>query len=87
MRNYLGPHHTRIQDTRNQRPQTGSLPESHGAATRERRSNPGILFFIAMTIFWRFVMFVVTGLLQRGLNWRFYLDPKIHATKGLLQER
>jgi len=32
-------------------------------------------------------MFVVTSLLQRGLNWRFYLDPKIHATKGLLQER
>ncbi len=28
-------------------------------------------------------MFVATSLLQRRLNWRFYLDPKIHAV-GLL---
>ncbi len=28
-------------------------------------------------------MFVVTSLLQHRVNWRFYLDPKIHAA-GLL---
>ena len=43
----------------------------------------GIPFFIAMTIFRGFVMFVVTSILQHRLNWRVYLDPKIHAA-GLL---
>ena len=43
----------------------------------------GIPFFVAMTIFWAFVMIVVTSLLQHRLNWRFYLDPKIYAA-GLL---
>jgi len=43
----------------------------------------GIPFFVAMTIFWGFVMFVVTSLLQHRVNWRFYLDPKIHAA-GLM---
>jgi hypothetical protein len=43
----------------------------------------GIPFFVAMTVFWGFVLFVVTSILQRRLNWRFYIDPKIHAA-GLL---
>jgi hypothetical protein len=43
----------------------------------------GIPFFVAMSIFWGFVMFLVTSLLQHRLNWRFYSEPKIHAP-GLL---
>jgi hypothetical protein len=39
----------------------------------------GIPFFVAMTIFWAFVILGATSLLQHRLNWRFYLDPKIHA--------
>jgi len=36
-----------------------------------------------MTVFWGIVLFVVTSLLERRLNWRFYDDPRIHAA-GLL---
>jgi hypothetical protein len=36
-----------------------------------------------MTIFWGIVIFVFTSLLEQRLNWRFYLDPRIHAM-GLL---
>ena len=43
----------------------------------------GIPFFIAMATFWGLVLFVVTSLLERRLNWRFYADAKIHAA-GLL---
>jgi hypothetical protein len=43
----------------------------------------GIPFFVAMTIFWAFIIFGATSLLQHRLNWRFYFDPKIHAV-GLL---
>ena len=40
-------------------------------------------FFVLMTVFWGIVLFVVTSLLERRLNWRFYADPRIHAP-GLL---
>ncbi len=40
-------------------------------------------FFVLMTVFWGIVLFVVTSLLERRLNWRFYADPRIHAA-GLL---
>jgi hypothetical protein len=43
----------------------------------------GIPFFVFMTVFWGIVLFVVTSLLERYLNWRFYADPRIHAG-GLL---
>jgi hypothetical protein len=43
----------------------------------------GIPFFALMTVFWGIVLFVVTSLLERRLNWRFYADPRIHAA-GLL---
>jgi len=43
----------------------------------------GIPFFVVMTVFWGFVLVVVIILLQRRLNWRFYIDPQIHAV-GLL---
>lgn len=43
----------------------------------------GIPFFVVMTFFWGFVMFLVTSLLHHRLNWRFYLDPTNHAA-GLL---
>jgi hypothetical protein len=36
-----------------------------------------------MTVFWGIVLFVVTSLLERRLNWRFYAGPRIHAS-GLL---
>ena len=43
----------------------------------------GIPFFVFVAIFWAIVLFAVTSLLERRLNWRFYADPRIHAA-GLL---
>jgi hypothetical protein len=43
----------------------------------------GIPFFVFMTFFGGIVFFVVTSLLERRLNWKFYADPRIHAA-GLL---
>jgi ABC-type arginine transport system permease subunit len=43
----------------------------------------GIPFFVVMTVFWGIVLFVVTSLLERRLDWRFYADPQTHAA-GLL---
>ncbi|PYT34270.1 MAG: hypothetical protein DMG58_05275 [Acidobacteria bacterium] len=43
----------------------------------------GMPFFVLMTVFWGIVLFVVTSLLERRLNWKFYADPRIHAA-GLL---
>ncbi len=36
-----------------------------------------------MTVFWGLVVFCVTSLLQRRLNWNFYTDPKLPIV-GLL---
>jgi predicted PurR-regulated permease PerM len=43
----------------------------------------GIPFFVAMTIVWGFVLLVFTSILHHRLNWRFYLDPRLHVA-GLL---
>ncbi|HXN72104.1 MAG TPA: hypothetical protein VN861_06085 [Candidatus Acidoferrales bacterium] len=43
----------------------------------------GIPFFVFMTVFWGIVLFVVTSLPERRLDWRFYANPQTHAD-GLL---